>query len=182
MTLEITGPFWIFTAANDFNGDVKFNYDIIDDGTTNGVDDFLTDNAEISLVVTSERRASGTGYWLGHHAWREASWSSKRKTWFRQPLIRKTTRYRERFGAPIKVRANYNALRTWAALMMRRSLAHTWVFTAANEYDGDVKFIYTVEDGNNQWRWWFLNRYRRNQCCGNWSEWWSASGNGYRLR
>ncbi|MCZ8486556.1 hypothetical protein O9993_18070 [Vibrio lentus] len=62
MTLEITGPFWIFTAANDFNGDVKFNYDIIDDGTTNGVDDFLTDNAEISLVVTSERRASGTGY------------------------------------------------------------------------------------------------------------------------
>ncbi len=35
-----------------FNGDVKFNYDIIDDGTTNGVDDFLTDNAEISLVVT----------------------------------------------------------------------------------------------------------------------------------
>ncbi|MFA0154418.1 cadherin-like domain-containing protein, partial [Vibrio sp. 10N.261.46.C10] len=48
----ITGPFWIFTAANDFNGDVKFSYDIIDDGTTNGVDDFLTDNAEISLVVT----------------------------------------------------------------------------------------------------------------------------------
>ncbi|MFA0159668.1 cadherin-like domain-containing protein, partial [Vibrio sp. 10N.261.46.A3] len=33
----ITGPFWIFTAADDFNGDVKFDYNIIDDGTTNGV-------------------------------------------------------------------------------------------------------------------------------------------------
>ncbi|TKE92666.1 retention module-containing protein [Vibrio kanaloae] len=47
----ITGPFWIFTAANDFNGDVKFGYSIIDDGTTNGVDDFLTDTAEITAIV-----------------------------------------------------------------------------------------------------------------------------------
>ncbi|MEC7941300.1 MAG: retention module-containing protein [Pseudomonadota bacterium] len=47
----ITGPFWLFVADNDFNGDVKFNYSIIDDGTTNGVDDFLTDTAEITAVV-----------------------------------------------------------------------------------------------------------------------------------
>ncbi|MDK9797210.1 cadherin-like domain-containing protein, partial [Vibrio sp. D449a] len=49
----ITGPYWIFTGADDFNGDVKFDYTVEDDGTTNGVADPKTDTAELSLVVTS---------------------------------------------------------------------------------------------------------------------------------
>ena len=48
---RITGPFWIFIAANEYNGDVKFTYTVEDDGTTNGADDFLTDTGEISVVV-----------------------------------------------------------------------------------------------------------------------------------
>ncbi|MEF1229264.1 cadherin-like domain-containing protein, partial [Vibrio fortis] len=49
----ISGPFWVFTGADDFNGDVKFDYTVQDDGTTNGAADPKTDTAELSLVVTS---------------------------------------------------------------------------------------------------------------------------------
>ncbi|WP_299689035.1 retention module-containing protein [uncultured Vibrio sp.] len=48
---SITGSYWVFTAADEFNGDVTLSYSIIDDGTTNGLNDFLTDTAEVSLTV-----------------------------------------------------------------------------------------------------------------------------------
>ncbi len=47
----ITGPYWIFTAADEYNGNVKFTYTVEDDGTTNGANDFLTDTAEITAIV-----------------------------------------------------------------------------------------------------------------------------------
>ena len=47
----ITGPYWIFTAADEYNGNVKFTYTVEDDGTTNGTNDFLTDTAEITAIV-----------------------------------------------------------------------------------------------------------------------------------
>ncbi|MEZ9564333.1 retention module-containing protein [Vibrio artabrorum] len=47
----ITGPYWVFTAADEYNGDVKFTYTIEDDGTTNSANDFLSDTAEITVTV-----------------------------------------------------------------------------------------------------------------------------------
>ncbi|OBT01318.1 hypothetical protein A9261_04350 [Vibrio tasmaniensis] len=142
----ITGPFWIFIAASDFNGDVKFNYDIIDDGTTNGVDDFLTDNAEISLVVTEvndQPVASdidlGTMLEEGQLIIKE------------EDLISATT---DPENDTITVNSlvldqGQGQLQRFENVGGADDATITgpyWVFTAANEYSGDVKFIYTVED------------------------------------
>ncbi|TKF60390.1 retention module-containing protein [Vibrio lentus] len=142
----ITGPFWIFIAANDFNGDVKFNYDIIDDGTTNGVDDFLTDNAEISLVVTEvndQPVASdidlGTMLEEGQLIIKE------------EDLISATT---DPENDTITVNSlvldqGQGQLQRFENVGGADDATITgpyWVFTAANEYSGDVKFTYTVED------------------------------------
>ncbi|MFS1920537.1 retention module-containing protein [Vibrio lentus] len=142
----ITGPFWIFIAASDFNGDVKFNYDIIDDGTTNGVDDFLTDNAEISLVVTEvndQPVASdidlGTMLEEGQLIIKE------------EDLISATT---DPENDTITVNSlvldqGQGQLQRFENVGGADDATITgpyWVFTAANEYSGDVKFTYTVED------------------------------------
>ncbi|MCC4815065.1 hypothetical protein BCU85_00770 [Vibrio lentus] len=142
----ITGPFWIFIAASDFNGDVKFNYDIIDDGTTNGVDDFLTDNAEISLVVTEvndQPVASdidlGTILEEGQLIIKE------------EDLISATT---DPENDTITVNSlvldqGQGQLQRFENVGGADDATITgpyWVFTAANEYSGDVKFTYTVED------------------------------------
>ena len=142
----ITGPFWIFIAANDFNGDVKFNYDIIDDGTTNGVDDFLTDNAEISLLVTEindQPVASdidlGTMLEEGQLIIKE------------EDLISATT---DPENDTITVNSlvldqGQGQLQRFENVGGADDATITgpyWVFTAANEYNGDVKFTYTVED------------------------------------
>ncbi|NOI91723.1 retention module-containing protein [Vibrio splendidus] len=142
----ITGPFWIFIAANDFNGDVKFNYDIIDDGTTNGVDDFLTDNAEISLLVTEvndQPVASdidlGTMLEEGQLIIKE------------EDLISATT---DPENDTITVNSlvldqGQGQLQRFENVGGADDATITgpyWVFTAANEYSGDVKFTYTVED------------------------------------
>ncbi|MEZ9653160.1 retention module-containing protein [Vibrio splendidus] len=142
----ITGPFWLFVADNDFNGDVKFNYSIIDDGTTNGVDDFLTDNAEISLVVTEvndQPVASdidlGTMLEEGQLIIKE------------EDLISATS-------DPENDTITVNSLVLDQGLGQLERFENVggaddatitgpyWVFTAANEYNGDVKFTYTVED------------------------------------
>ncbi|PMH30785.1 hypothetical protein BCU71_15260 [Vibrio lentus] len=142
----ITGPFWIFIAASDFNGDVKFNYDIIDDGTTKGVDDFLTDNAEISLVVTEvndQPVASdidlGTMLEEGQLIIKE------------EDLISATT---DPENDTITVNSlvldqGQGQLQRFENVGGADDATITgpyWVFTAANEYSGDVKFTYTVED------------------------------------
>ncbi len=45
------GTSWTFTPAPNFNGDVDITYVIEDNGTDNGVDNFLTDAGTISLTV-----------------------------------------------------------------------------------------------------------------------------------
>ncbi|MEZ9569314.1 retention module-containing protein [Vibrio splendidus] len=142
----VTGPFWIFIADNDFNGDVKFNYSIIDDGTTNGVDDFKTDSAEISLVVTEvndQPVASnidlGTMLEEGQLVIKE------------EDLISATT---DPENDTITVNSlvldqGQGQLQRFENVGGADDATITgpyWVFTAANEYNGDVKFIYTVED------------------------------------
>ncbi|MEZ8282197.1 cadherin-like domain-containing protein, partial [Vibrio splendidus] len=142
----VTGPFWIFIADNDFNGDVKFNYSIIDDGTTNGADDFKTDSAEISLVVTEvndQPVASdidlGTMLEEGQLVIKE------------EDLISATT---DPENDTITVNSlvldqGQGQLQRFENVGGADDAAITgpyWVFTAANEYNGDVKFTYTVED------------------------------------
>nr|WP_102538664.1 retention module-containing protein [Vibrio lentus]PMI43811.1 hypothetical protein BCU45_00990 [Vibrio lentus] len=142
----ITGPFWIFIAANDFNGDVKFNYDIIDDGTTNGVDDFLTDNAEISLVVTEVNdQPVASNIDLGTML-EEGQLIIKE-----EDLISATT---DPENDTITVNSlvldqGQGQLQRFENVGGADDATITgpyWVFTAANEYSGDVKFTYTVED------------------------------------
>ncbi|MEZ8114457.1 retention module-containing protein [Vibrio splendidus] len=142
----ITGPFWIFIADNDFNGDVKFNYSIIDDGTTNGADDFKTDSAEISLVVTEvndQPVASdidlGTMLEEGQLVIKE------------EDLISATT-------DPENDTITVNSLvldQGQGQLQRFENVGGAddamitgpyWIFTAADEYNGNVKFTYTVED------------------------------------
>ncbi|MEZ9259528.1 cadherin-like domain-containing protein, partial [Vibrio splendidus] len=142
----ITGPFWIFIADNDFNGDVKFNYSIIDDGTTNSADDFKTDSAEISLVVTEvndQPVASdidlGTMLEEGQLVIKE------------EDLISATT-------DPENDTITVNSLvldQGQGQLQRFENVGGAddamitgpyWIFTAADEYNGNVKFTYTVED------------------------------------
>ncbi|WP_060982486.1 retention module-containing protein [Vibrio splendidus] len=142
----ITGPFWIFTAADDFNGDVKFDYSIIDDGTTNGMDDFLTDNAEISLVVTEVNdQPVATNVDLGTML-EEGQLIIKA-----EDLIAATT---DPEGDGITV-TGVVIDQGQGQLQKFENVGGTddnsingpyWVFTAADDYNGDVKFTYTVED------------------------------------
>ncbi|GAB2640324.1 T1SS-143 repeat domain-containing protein [Vibrio panuliri] len=48
---------WTFTPALNFNGDVEITYEIEDNGTDNGVNNFLTDSGTISLTVEGENDA-----------------------------------------------------------------------------------------------------------------------------
>ncbi|MFA0010503.1 cadherin-like domain-containing protein [Vibrio sp. 10N.261.46.E12] len=142
----ITGPFWIFTAANDFNGDVKFSYDIIDDGTTNGVDDFLTDNAEISLVVTEVNDAPvATDVDLGSIA------EDGQIVIVEGNLI-----------AASSDPENHNLTVTGVTLTQGQGqltrfenaggaddatiTGPFWLFVADNDFNGDVKFNYSITD------------------------------------
>ncbi|WP_059020544.1 retention module-containing protein [Vibrio coralliirubri] len=142
----ITGPFWIFTAADDFNGDVKFDYSIIDDGTTNGVDDFLTDNAEISLVVTEVNdQPVVTNVDLGTML-EEGQLIIKA-----EDLIAATT---DPEGDAITVTGvvidqglgQLQKFENVGGADDNSINGPYWVFTAADGYNGDVKFTYTVED------------------------------------
>ncbi|CDT76620.1 Conserved hypothetical protein; putative hemolysin-type calcium-binding region [Vibrio coralliirubri] len=142
----ITGPFWIFTAADDFNGDVKFDYSIIDDGTTNGVDDFLTDNAEISLVVTEVNdQPVATNVDLGTML-EEGQLIIKA-----EDLIAATT---DPEGDAITVTGvvidqglgQLQKFENVGGADDNSINGPYWVFTAADGYNGDVKFTYTVED------------------------------------
>ncbi|MEZ8823088.1 retention module-containing protein [Vibrio amylolyticus] len=45
------GTYWTFTAADEFNGNVKISYTVEDNGTSNGDPDPLQDSAEVSFVV-----------------------------------------------------------------------------------------------------------------------------------
>ncbi|OIQ26537.1 retention module-containing protein [uncultured Vibrio sp.] len=45
------GTYWTFTAADEFNGDVKISYTVQDNGTSNGEPVPLQDSAEVSFVV-----------------------------------------------------------------------------------------------------------------------------------
>ena len=142
----ITGPFWLFVADNDFNGDVKFNYSIIDDGTTNGVDDFKTDSAEISLEVTEVNDQPvaadidlGTMLEEGQLIIKE------------EDLIAATT---DPDNDAITVTSlvldqGQGTLQRFENVGGADDATITgpyWVFTAADEYNGDVKFTYSVED------------------------------------
>ncbi|MDA0153232.1 retention module-containing protein [Vibrio sp. Makdt] len=142
----ITGPFWLFVADNDFNGDVKFNYSIIDDGTTNGVDDFQTDSAEISLEVTEVNDQPvaadidlGTMLEEGQLIIKE------------EDLIAATT---DPDNDAITVTSlvldqGQGTLQRFENVGGADDATITgpyWVFTAADEYNGDVKFTYSVED------------------------------------
>ncbi|WP_428805219.1 retention module-containing protein [Vibrio satsumensis] len=142
----ITGPFWIFTAADDFNGDVKFDYSIIDDGTTNGVDDFRTDNAEISLVVTEVNdQPVATNVDLGT-MFEEGQLIIKA-----EDLIAATT---DPEGDAITVtgvvidqgQGQLQKFENIGGADDNSINGPYWVFTAADDYNGDVKFTYTVED------------------------------------
>ncbi|MEZ9717423.1 cadherin-like domain-containing protein, partial [Vibrio cyclitrophicus] len=142
----ITGPYWIFIASNDFNGDVKFKYDIIDDGTTNGADDFLTDNAEISLVVTEVNdQPVASDIDLGTMLEEDQLIIKE------QDLISSTT---DPENDTITVNSlvldqGQGQLQRFENVGGADDATITgpyWVFTAANEYNGDVKFTYTVED------------------------------------
>ncbi|TKF06992.1 retention module-containing protein [Vibrio kanaloae] len=142
----ITGPFWIFTAANDFNGDVKFGYSIIDDGTTNGVDDFLTDNAEISLVVTEvndQPTASdidlGTMLEEGQLIIKEGDLISATSD-PENDSITVTNLVLDEGQGQLQRFENVGGADDATIT------GPYWIYTAADEYNGNVKFTYTVED------------------------------------
>ncbi|WP_210450205.1 retention module-containing protein [Vibrio crassostreae] len=142
----ITGPFWLFVADNDFNGDVKFNYSITDDGTTNGVDDFLTDSAEISLEVTEVNdQPVATDIDLGNIL-EEGQLIIKEGD-----LIAATS---DPENDTITVtnlvldegQGQLQRFENVGGVDDATITGPYWVFTAADEYNGNVKFTYTVED------------------------------------
>ncbi|NOI99613.1 retention module-containing protein [Vibrio kanaloae] len=142
----ITGPFWIFTAANDFNGDVKFGYSIIDDGTTNGVDDFLTDNAEISLVVTEVNdQPTASDIDLG-------TMLEEGQLIIKEGDLIAATSDPENDSITVTnlvLDEGQGQLQRFENVGGADDATITgpyWIYTAADEYNGNVKFTYTVED------------------------------------
>ncbi|MEZ8085520.1 retention module-containing protein [Vibrio sp. 1S139] len=142
----ITGPYWVFTAADGYNGDVKFTYTVEDDGTTNGVNDFLTDTAEISVAVTEVNdQPVATDIDLGTIL-EEGQLIIKA-----EDLIAATT---DPEGDAITVTGvvidqGLGQLQKFENVGGADDNSITgpyWVFTAADEYNGNVKFTYTVED------------------------------------
>ncbi len=51
-TVSISGSSVLFTPTANYNGPASFVYTLRDDGTTNGVDDFLTSTATVSFTIT----------------------------------------------------------------------------------------------------------------------------------
>ncbi|MEZ9776509.1 cadherin-like domain-containing protein, partial [Vibrio sp. 10N.261.54.A5] len=142
----ITGPFWLFVADNDFNGDVKFNYSITDDGTTNGADDFLTDSAEISLEVTEVNdQPVATDIDLG-------TILEEGQLIIKEGDLIAATSDPENDTITVTNLAldeGQGQLQRFENVGGADDATITgpyWVFTAADEYNGNVKFTYTVED------------------------------------
>ncbi|MFA0001127.1 cadherin-like domain-containing protein [Vibrio lentus] len=142
----ITGPFWLFIADNDFNGDVKFNYSITDDGTTNGVDDFLTDSAEISLEVTEVNdQPVATDIDLGNIL-------EEGQLIIKEGDLIAATSDPENDTITVTnlvLDEGQGQLQRFENVGGADDAMITgpyWIFTAADEYSGNVKFTYTVED------------------------------------
>ncbi|MEZ9580232.1 MULTISPECIES: cadherin-like domain-containing protein, partial [unclassified Vibrio] len=142
----ITGPFWLFVADNDFNGDVKFNYSITDDGTTNGVNDFLTDTAEISVAVTEVNdQPVATDIDLG-------TILEEGQLIIKEGDLIAATSDPENDTITVTNLAldeGQGQLQRFENVGGADDATITgpyWVFTAADEYNGNVKFTYTVED------------------------------------
>ncbi|MFA0543254.1 cadherin-like domain-containing protein, partial [Vibrio sp. 10N.222.52.B7] len=142
----ITGPFWLFVADNDFNGDVKFNYSIIDDGTTNGVDDFLTDSAEISLEVTEVNDAPvATDIDLGNIL-EEGQLIIKEGDLIAATSDPENDTITVTNLALDEGQGQLQRFENVGGADDATITGPYWVFTAADEYNGNVKFTYTVED------------------------------------
>ncbi|MEZ9604175.1 retention module-containing protein [Vibrio sp. 10N.261.55.A10] len=142
----ITGPFWLFVADNDFNGDVKFNYSIIDDGTTNGVDDFLTDSAEISLIVTEVNDAPvPTDIDLGNIL-EEGQLIIKEGDLIAATSDPENDTITVTNLALDEGQGQLQRFENVGGADDATITGPYWVFTAADEYNGNVKFTYTVED------------------------------------
>ncbi|MEZ8882200.1 retention module-containing protein [Vibrio sp. 10N.261.51.A7] len=142
----ITGPFWLFVADNDFNGDVKFTYTVEDDGTTNGVNDFLTDTAEISVAVTEVNdQPVATDIDLG-------TILEEGQLIIKEGDLIAATSDPENDTITVTNLAldeGQGQLQRFENVGGADDATITgpyWVFTAADEYNGNVKFTYTVED------------------------------------
>ncbi|NOH94119.1 retention module-containing protein [Vibrio sp. AIC-3] len=142
----ITGPFWLFVADNDFNGDVKFNYSITDDGTTNGADDFLTDSAEISLEVTEVNDAPiATDIDLGNIL-EEGQLIIKEGDLIAATSDPENDTITVTNLALDEGQGQLQRFENVGGADDATITGSYWVFTAADEYNGNVKFTYTVED------------------------------------
>ncbi|MFA0348840.1 cadherin-like domain-containing protein, partial [Vibrio sp. 10N.222.55.C6] len=142
----ITGPFWLFVADNDFNGDVKFNYSITDDGTTNGADDFLTDSAEISLEVTEVNDAPvATDIDLGNIL-EEGQLIIKEGDLIAATSDPENDTITVTNLALDEGQGQLQRFENVGGADDATITGPYWVFTAADEYNGNVKFTYTVED------------------------------------
>ena len=143
---SINGPYWVFTAADDYNGDVKFNYSIIDDGTTDGSPDFKVGSAEISLVVTEVNdQPVATDIDLGTML-EEGQLIIKA-----EDLITATTDPEGHAITVTKVeidqgQGQIQKFENVGGADDNSINGPYWVFTAADDYNGDVTFTYTVED------------------------------------
>ncbi|WP_276605638.1 cadherin-like domain-containing protein, partial [Vibrio sp. F13] len=142
----ITGPFWLFVADNDFNGDVKFNYSITDDGTTNGADDFLTDSAEISLEVMEVNDAPvATDIDLGNIL-EEGQLIIKEGDLIAATSDPENDTITVTNLALDEGQGQLQRFENVGGADDATITGPYWVFTAADEYNGNVKFTYTVED------------------------------------
>ncbi|EAQ52855.1 retention module-containing protein [Vibrio sp. MED222] len=143
---SINGPYWVFTAADDYNGDVKFNYSIIDDGTTDGSPDFKVGSAEISLVVTEVNdQPVATDIDFGTML-EEGQLIIKA-----EDLITATTDPEGHAITVTKVeidqgQGQIQKFENVGGADDNSINGPYWVFTAADDYNGDVTFTYTVED------------------------------------
>ncbi len=130
------GLSWTFIAADDFNGSVKLSYTVEDDGTSNGVDDFKQASAEISFEVQSVNDAP-----VAANIDLNAIDEEGQIVFTAQQLIGATSDVE---GDSIRVVDV--SLAEGQGTLTPSADGLSWTFIAADNFNGQVKLSYTVED------------------------------------
>ncbi len=130
------GLSWTFIAADDYNGSVKLSYTVEDDGTSNGVDDFKQASAEISFEVQSVNDAP-----VAENIDLNAIDEEGQIVITAQQLIGATSDVE---GDSIRVVDV--SLAEGRGTLTPSADGLSWTFIAADDFNGQVKLNYTVED------------------------------------
>ncbi len=137
-TVAINGSNVEFTPTQHFNGVASFTYTLRDDGTTNGVDAFLTSTADVSFTITEVNDAP-TG--MNDSLEAVAEDSGLRVISFASLLGNDTKGPANEGGQVLTITAVSNPIGGTVAIN-----GSNIEFTPTTHFNGEVSFTYTLRD------------------------------------